>query len=152
MKEKTKKIILLITICALTICILVFSLKLNEKRLDELSSKSKISKYLTEIKYLELETYIIEEPNSIIYVSNSGDEKSSLFEDKFKKVIKKYNLENEIIYININKVNIVDPFYQSAPQMIFYKNGVVSDMVDCTTLKTEKDIINVLEERGVIND
>lgn len=152
MKEKNKKIILLITICTLTIVVLIFALKLNEKRLDELSKNSVIHEYLNEIKYEELSTYIIEEPNSIVYVSNSSDEKSKLFEKNFKEVIKKYNLENKIIYININGINTLDPFYQNAPQMIFYKSGAVSDIVDCTTLTTNKKIIKMLDERSVIND
>lgn len=152
MKEKTKKIILLIIICLFTIGILFITLKLNEQRKKEILSTSSIDGYLTEIKYDEVQTHIVEQPNSIIYISNSSDDVSRDFEKDFKKVIKKYNLENEIIYININNVNIIDPVYQYAPTLIFYSKGQISDIIDCETLKTKKQIIDILEERSVIND
>ena len=57
-----------------------------------------------------------------------------------------------IIYININGITVVDPFYQSAPELVFYTNGEVSDVIDVSTLKTKDDIIKVLKERSVIND
>lgn len=152
MKEQTKKLILLIAVCFVTLMVLFIALKLNANRNYNLLSTSSIDKYLTEVKYDSISTHIIENSNAIIYVSNSSEESSKLFEKNFKKVIKKYNLENEIVYININDTNIVDPLYQNAPQLIFYKNGAVEDIIDCITLKTYDNIVKELEERSVIND
>lgn len=152
MKEKTKKIILLIAICLVTLMVLFIALKLNENRKQELLSTSGMKNYLTEIKYEEIATHVVEQPNTIIYVSNSSDDSLYTFEKEFKTVIKKYNLENEIIYININDSVIVDPIYQNAPELVFYKDGQISDMIDCTTLKSSDEIINVLKERSVISD
>ena len=59
---------------------------------------------------------------------------------------------SDIIIIRDNNTNIVDPFYQYAPELIFYKDGEVSDMIDCSTLKSKKDIIKELKERSVISD
>lgn len=152
MKEKTKKIILLIAICLVTLMVLFIALKLNENRKQDLLSTSGMKGYLTEIRYEEIATHVVEQPNTIIYVSNSSDDSLYTFEKEFKTVIKKYNLENEIIYININDSVIVDPIYQNAPELVFYKDGQISDMIDCTTLKSSDEIINVLKERSVISD
>lgn len=152
MKEKTKKTILLIAICLVTLMVLFIALKLNENRKQDLLSTSGMKGYLTEIKYEEIATHVIEQPNTIIYVSNSSDDSLYTFEKEFKTVIKKYNLENQIIYININDSVIVDPIYQNAPELVFYKDGQISDMIDCTTLKSSDEIINVLKERSVISD
>ncbi len=152
MKEKTKKIVLFVVICIVTLLVLVMALKLHENRMHNLLSESEIKDYLTEIKYEEIQTHVTEQPNAIIYVSNSSDKKSTNFENLFKTVVKKYNLENEIIYININETTIMDPFYQDAPTLIFYKDAEVSDVIDCKTLKNSKSIINVLKERSVIGD
>ena len=152
MKEKTKKTILLIAICLVTLMVLFIALKLNENRKQNLLSTSGMKDYLTEIKYEEIATHVVEQPNTIIYVSNSSDDSLYTFEKEFKTVIKKYNLENEIIYININDSVIVDPIYQNAPELVFYKDGQISDMIDCTTLKSSDEIINVLKERSVISD
>lgn len=152
MKEKDKKLILLIIICLITLWILFSIIRIHNNREDNILSTSKIDKYLTEIRYDEIDTHIVEQPDTVIYVTNSSDNNIDSFERNFKKVIKRYNLENEIIYTNINDVNIIDPIYQYAPELIFYKSGEVSDIIDCTTLKTSKDIINILKERGVISD
>ena len=152
MKEKTKKTILLIAICLVTLMVLFIALKLNENRKQDLLSTSGMKGYLTEIKYEEIATHVVEQPNTILYVSNSSDDSLYTFEKGFKTVIKKYNLENEIIYININDSVIVDPIYQNAPELVFYKDGQISDMIDCTTLKSSDEIINVLKERSVISD
>lgn len=152
MKEKTKKTILLIAICLVTLMVLFIALKLNENMKQELLSTSGMKNYLTEIKYEEIATHVVEQPNTIIYVSNSSDDSLYTFEKEFKTVIKKYNLENQIIYININDSVIVDPIYQNAPELVFYKDGQISDMIDCTTLKSSDEIINVLKERSVISD
>lgn len=152
MKEQTKKMILLIAICTVTIGILVVALKLNQNREENLLSESKIKDYLTEIKYDEISNHVIEQPSSVIYVSNSSEDSAKKFENIFIPVVKKYNLENEIIYININGITVVDPFYQSAPELVFYTNGEVSDVIDVSTLKTKDDVIKILKERSVIND
>lgn len=152
MKEETKRLILLIAVCFATLMVLFVALKINANRNYNLSSTSSIDYYLTEVKYDGISNHIIENSNAIIYVSNSSEESSKIFEKKFKTVIKKYNLENEIVYININDTNIVDPLYQNAPELIFYKNGAVEDIIDCVTLKNYDSIVKELKERGVIND
>ncbi len=152
MKEKTKKLILFITLCVVTIAILFIVIKLNENRKKELLNTSLIGERLTEIQYDGIASHVVEVPNTVIYVSNSSEDESEKFEKMFSLVIKQYNLENEIIYINIYNETLIDPFYQHAPELIFYTNGEVSDMVDCTTLNSKNDIIKILRERSIIND
>lgn len=152
MKEQTKKKILLIILCTLTLLVLYVAIRLNSNRKHSLLLNSNIKGYLSEIKYEEIESHIKENPDVIIYVSNSSQNESIKFEKTFKDVIKKYNLENEIIYININETTIIDPIYQNAPELVFYKDGVISDIIDCSTLKGNKKIINELKERSVIDD
>ena len=71
MKEQTKKMILLIAICTVTIGILVVALKLNQNREENLLSESKIKNYLTEIKYDEISNHIIEQPSSFFCLNDS---------------------------------------------------------------------------------
>lgn len=152
MKEKTKKKILLIILCMLTLLVLYVTIRLNSNRKHSLLLNSDIKGYLGEIKYEEIESHVKESPNVIIYVSNSSQNESIKFERMFKDIIKKYNLENEVIYININETTIIDPIYQNAPELVFYKDGAINDIIDCSTLKNKKSIINELKERSVIDD
>ena len=152
MKEETKRKILLAVICIVTLVVLVVALKLNDNRKEDELSTSKISNYLTEINYNEISTHVIEQPSAIIYVSNSSEEETKKFDEIFIPIIKKYNLGNEIIYININETTLADPIYQYAPELVFYKNGEVSDVINVSTLKDKNDVIKLLKERSVIND
>ena len=152
MKEYNKRMILLIFICLATIIALVVAIKINEKRKQNELSISLIDKKLTEIKYDEISNYTVENSDAIIYVSNSSEETSKNFEKMFIPVIRKYNLESSIVYININNINLADPFYEVAPEIIFYKNGVIKDIISCDSIENKKELINLLKERSVIGD
>lgn len=152
MKEHTKRVILLVAICIFTLAVLVVALKLHDNRENNLLAKSDISNYLTEINYDEIENHVVEQPSSIIYVSNSSEETTKKFDEIFIPVIKKYNLENEIIYININNTTLVDPFYQNAPELIFYSNAEIEDVIDVSTLNKSNEVEQILKERGIIGD
>ena len=152
MKERTKNIILYVVICLLTIIVVFISLRIYNNRIEEINNKSIVSSYLSEIKYEDISSNVQEEPNTIIYVSNSGDESSKNFERKFVNVIKKYNLENNIIYINIYNSNIIDQVYSHAPELVIYENDEINEIIDMSTLSNEKEIIRALKERRIIND
>ena len=152
MKEQTKKVILLVVICIVTLTILIVALKLHENKENNLLSSSKISNYLTEINYDEIQDHVIEQPSAIIYVSNSSEESTNKFDKIFIPIIKKYNLENQIIYININETTLADPFYQNAPELVFYKDGEVNDVLDVSTLTNSSEVEQILKERSVIGD
>ena len=122
MKEKTKKLILFIALCVLTIFILIVALRINDNRKNNALSSSKISNYLTEVKYENINDYVSEEPVTVIYVSNSSDEKTINFDKLLIPIIRKYNLNSQIVYININNTNIQDPFYQNSPELVYYKD------------------------------
>ncbi len=152
MKRKTKNIIILTVVCIITLGILFAALKINRNRLNNMKNDSYIDSYLTQIKYSSINDFVVENPNAIIYVSNSNSKVSSNFEKMFAKVITKYNLENNIYYINIYNANLVDQFYQNAPEIVIYKDSSVSEVIDASTLKDYNAIINVLKERSIINE
>ena len=152
MKEKTKKLILFIALCVLTIFILIVALRINDNRKNNALSSSKISNYLTEVKYENINDYVSEEPVTVIYVSNSSDEKTINFDKLLIPIIRKYNLNSQIVYININNTNIQDPFYQNSPELVYYKDGKIIDLIDASTFNAEKEVIKWLKERSVIVD
>ena len=60
-----------------------------------------LDKYMTVINYNELDNYIVENPNTIVYVSVLEDEKIREFEKKIKNKYKNNEIENEVLYMNI---------------------------------------------------
>ena len=60
-----------------------------------------MDKYMSVINYNELDNYIVENPDTIIYVSVLEDEKIRGFEKEFKNKYKNKEIENELLYMNI---------------------------------------------------
>lgn len=101
----------------------------NENRLNT----SIMDKYLTVINYNELDNYIIENKDAVIYVSILGNEDINKFEKKFKNLVSEHNLKNDILYLDISnenisiatkKLNIDEEF----PYLVIYTNGVITDI------------------------
>ena len=91
-----------------------------------------MNKYLTVINYNELNNYITETPNTILYVSILGDKQINRFEEQFKNNISNSNLRNNILYLDITneekndamkKLNIDSNF----PYLVVYTNGKITD-------------------------
>ena len=60
-----------------------------------------MDKYMTVINYNELDNYIVENPDTIVYVSVLEDENIREFEKKFKVKYKNNQIDNEVLYMNI---------------------------------------------------
>ena len=66
-----------------------------------------MDKYMSVINYNELDNFIVENPNSIVYVSVLENEDIREFEKKFKVKYKNNQINNEVLYMNITS-DIVD--------------------------------------------
>ena len=60
-----------------------------------------MDRYMSVINYNELDNYIVENPNTIVYVSVLEDEKIRTFEKQLKNKYKDDKIENEVLYMNI---------------------------------------------------
>ena len=106
-----------------------------------------MNKYLTVINYNELDNYITETPNAILYVSVLGDKKINRFEEQFKNNISNSNLRNHILYLDITneekeeamkKLNIDT----NLPYLLVYTNGKITDTysIEKNNYSTKKTI------------
>lgn len=117
-----------------------------------------MDKYLTVINYNELDNYIIENKDAVIYVSILGNEDINKFERKFKNLISENNLRNEILYLNISNENIdkatkklkID---QNFPYLVVYTNGVITDTYSIKEAKySNSKIEKYLNRIGVVEN
>ena len=60
-----------------------------------------MDRYMSVINYNELDNYIVENPDTIVYVSVLEDEKIREFEKQFKNKYKGNEIEKDILYMNI---------------------------------------------------
>ena len=69
----------------------------NESKINE----PVLDKYMTVINYNELEDYLIENPDTIIYTSILEDKDIRSFENRFKNYIRNDKLDHEVLYMDI---------------------------------------------------
>ena len=70
---------------------------------DTKTSMMILDKYLSVINYSELDNYLVENPDCIIYVSKLEDDKIRSFEKKFRKSLKGKTIDSDILYMNITE-------------------------------------------------
>lgn len=114
--------------------------------------------YLTVINYNELDNYIIENKDAIIYVSILGNEEINRFERKFKNDIIENDLKNSILYLDLtnenqssilNKLQINENF----PHLVVYTNGKITDTYNIAEANyNSKKIIKYLNRIGATDN
>lgn len=96
-----------------------------------------LDKYMDVINYNELSDYLVENPDSIIYVSVLENSDIRSFEKKLKSVLKKHEIENEILYMNItdsiNDIDKNDYMYGETsildvPLVMVFDNGILKSI------------------------
>lgn len=73
-----------------------------------------------EITANDFDSYIMENPSSVIYMCTSKDDNCRSFEEDFKKFVVKKNLQDVIIYLNLSDSDI-DSFVNSFNEKYKYK-------------------------------
>ena len=100
-KIPTKNYIILGVIIAVTLLILYYFYMWVDVYKESRINIPIMDKYMTVINYNELDNYVVENPNTIVYVSVLEDEKIREFEKKFKNKYKNNEIYNEVLYMNI---------------------------------------------------
>ena len=166
-KEKEiplKNYILLSIVLILTIVVVIyFFLWKNTYEKGKLQTPI-LDDYLLVINYNELNNYLVENKDAIIYVSKLNDESIRLFENKFKNIINKNNLNNKILYLDLTEElkenNIVKEINKKygkemteVPTIVIIKDGKISSSYNIKENKYNIKLLEkYLEKEDVIND
>ena len=167
-KEKEiplKNYILLSIVLILTIVVVIyFFLWKNTYEKSKLQTPDDSKKYNFNNYYNELNNYLVENKDAIIYVSKLNDESIRLFENKFKNIINKNNLNNKILYLDLTEElkenNIVKEINKKygkemteAPTIVIIKDGKISSSYNIKENKYNIKLLEkYLEKEDVIND
>lgn len=166
-KEKEiplKNYILLSIVLILTIVVVIyFFLWKNTYEKSKLQTPI-LDEYLLVINYNELNNYLVENKDAIIYVSKLNNENIRLFENKFKNIINKNNLNNKILYLDLTEElkenNIVKEINKKygkemteVPTIVIIKDGKISSSYNIKENGYNvKSLEKYLEKEDVIND
>lgn len=119
-----------------------------------------MSDYLNVINYNELDDYLVENKDVIIYVSVLDNEETRMFEKRFKKIVNDYSLSNSMLYLNLTEENkkILNIFKEkyniiSLPCIIIFNNGSVVDVYNIANNDYDLELlVSYLRIEGIIND
>ena len=108
-----------------------------------------LSGTITEITYDDLDHYVVDASNVIVYMCIPEDDNCRNFEKKFKKYIKKKELGEDIVYLNLSgldssqflndfntKYNYKFKLRGYYPTLISFRNGKVDDMLQGNEKRT----------------
>ena len=98
-----------------------------------------LDKYMTVINYNELDNYVVENPDTIVYVSVLENEEIRVFEKQLKGKYKKHKIDNEILYMNItndildeeikkdmvNKYSLNNVNITNVPCVLVFEDGIL---------------------------
>lgn len=126
-----------------------------------------MDKYLQVINYNELNNYLVENKDAVIYSSVLEDQKIRHFEKKFKNIIIKNSLNNDILYLdlteelkdkNITKdiketYNINNQDIANTPSIMIFKDGNLYSIYNIKDNNYNiNNLVDYLEKEDIIND
>lgn len=125
---------------------------------------SVMTNFLGEIKEVEIDNYILENPDIVIYISSDREEQTKKFEKKLKNYIIKEEIKGQFIYLDC--ANLTPEFISTFqkkyfngalkkipvtyPNLLFLNDGKVIDVLYKLQGKPDmKDVKEFLEKNGV---
>ena len=160
-KEKEipfKNYIILAVILIFTILLVVYLFNWQSIYQKNKLQEPILDKYLMVINYNELDDYLVENKEAIVYVSVLNDEKIRMFENKFKNLIIKNDLNNKVLYLNLTNESVeINKKYlrnlSEVPTLIIFDEGKV---VESYSIKDNnydiKAFEKFLKKEEIIND
>ncbi len=104
-------------------------------------------RFLSEVKESEIENYILDNHDVIIYISDSTDDAYQDFEKQLKTLMNHQNLTKSVVYMDMNKIssekNIKNIFHLDT--LVYPNVLIVSDAAATETLYTENQEKNPRE-------
>lgn len=168
-KIPTKNYYLLALLTILTVLILCYLVNWYQARQKYELTNSSVAEIVSEVKREELSNYLLDNPNAVVYFTSFQDQNIKSFEKELKKYILKYELTNEIVVVDTDKIES-NEFYTSfanqyfndelktkninlkfLPNMIIVKEGKVSDvLITYDADMTMNEVTHFLKKNGVV--
>ena len=140
-KGSLKSYAILFIIVGVTLVTVFYLLNWYKQYNDIKLSEAVISNTIKEVKYDGFDTVIKERDLIIVYTCTASENKCRKFEEKFGKYINKNNLNEEIIYFDIeNKDNLVNIYEKykhkdlkkklgDYPMLFVFSEGKIIDLL-----------------------
>ena len=158
-----KNYIILALVLIITIIVVIYFFMWYSSKEKSKLELPILDDYIMPINYNELNDYIVENKDAVIYTSVLNDVNIRLFENKFKNVIVKNNLNSSILYLDLtNEIkdnNVLLKMKKKygtkvdIPSVMVFRDGVLTDVYNIKEDNYNiKKLEKYLEKEVVIND
>lgn len=124
-KVPLKNYIVLCVVILLTVIFVFYVRSWYITNKEYYSKNSVIKDVAHEINIDEISNYTLESPKFLLYVSSGADADVKDFENNFKKLIKKLEISEDILYLNVD--NVDDDLYFNLNS--FASNNKISSLI-----------------------
>ena len=138
-------LVLLFIVC---ICFVLYLCRLYKINDEEQKKIPVINGLLSEIYSDDLEHYVVDNSSFVIYMCTANDDNCRSFEKNFKKLLKKKNYQDSVIYLNLtgvsqeefvndfnNKYNYKINLTTDYPAFIYFEDGEVQSILQGSSEK-----------------
>lgn len=95
-----------------------------------------LDKYMSVINYNELDNYLVENPDTIVYVSVLEDEVIRDFEKELKNKYRDNEIDNDVLYMNVTN-DLNDKKIRDEIEEKYYLNNIKMTDVPCLLVFTD---------------
>ena len=163
-KIPQKNYVILFVILLLSVILAFYLKNWYEMRSSVIGDKNLLVENLPELKLEEIDTFIQENPNIIIYVASSNDEQNKEFEKKLYDYIVKRDRIFEFVYLNKDLINesqiielqrkyaideIKDVNMTNIPNFYVIQDGKIIDFYNKQGQISYDDAVTFLKEVGI---
>ena len=141
-----KNYIKVIALCSVTVVVSLLCAHLYLRNEEHAKTIPVIRGTVKEIKTAEeLDNYVMENSNAIIYIGIANDDNCREVEKELIKLLKKKNLTEDVVYLNVSEFENIDSFYNDFnakygadaklsqyPAFIIFADGKILNMVSKT--------------------
>lgn len=171
MKKKEipkKNYVLFLLLCVVTVILCFYLSSWYKTITDFKKNNSVITTVLSEIEIESFSSYLMDNPDTIIYISSTTDDDTKKFDKQLKKIIIDNDLNSEILLLDMSKEenenalnNIIDNYLSKEieikkltyPNIIIFEEGKITKVLyKKQTQINKKDVIDFLEANGIINN
>ena len=134
-----KNYIILGVVILLTFLLMYYFHMWYDVYMEDKLNKAIMDKYMEVINYNELDNYLVENTNTILYVSILEDIDVRNFEKKFKNMYRKKKISRDILYMDVAEdvglINSIMNKYSSGlnsgvPTLIVFEDGKIKSFYD----------------------
>lgn len=126
-----------------------------QKTNSNIEEKAIISSVLSEVKKNELGNYLVENPNTILYVITDVNSEE---QEVLKEVVTEYNLRDSILFLTLKEKekssfekDYLEKTKVSYPNLLVFEEGkYITSFQDSYTLFTKDNFVSFLKNYGVI--